>query len=82
MYCSREYQLTSRFIQQYEKSTSKTGVCLSMPSCLKSDREANINAPQPQIRLGTFANNAESQIRLDAFMNALSLISDLSWGHS
>ena len=23
MYCSREYQLTSRFIQQYEKSTSK-----------------------------------------------------------
>ena len=28
MYCSREYQLTSRFIQQYEKSTSKftTGV--------------------------------------------------------
>ena len=22
MYCSREYQLTSRFIQQYEKSTS------------------------------------------------------------
>ena len=24
MYCSREYQLTSRFNQQYEKSTSKT----------------------------------------------------------
>ena len=23
MYCSREYQLTSRFNQQYEKSTSK-----------------------------------------------------------
>ena len=33
MYCSREYQLTSRFNQQYEKSTSKFAI--QYPSDLK-----------------------------------------------
>ena len=30
MYCSREYQLTSRFIQQYEKSTPNTEIDYSV----------------------------------------------------
>ena len=41
MYCSREYQFTTRFIQQYEKSTSKNftdsfWLILMMAAILKS----------------------------------------------
>ena len=57
MYCSREYQLTSRFNQQYEKSTSNfIWVCMTVPVCyilIPCTLGAHIHTISPRILHGS-----------------------------
>ena len=68
MYCSREYQLTSRFIQQYEKSTSslfEITLDRQLPKWLiPLDVLHNVQNKQPQEMLVPLLNTVNSVVKL------------------
>ena len=80
MYCSREYQLTSRFIQQYEKSTSNVtlafnfitaieGACTKLSQQDAEELRAEVNrvlrSSHPHLNLTKAQNSALRELKRD-----------------
>ena len=42
MYCSREYQASTRLIQQYEKSTLSQYICLILPQWVLTEGTVSV----------------------------------------